>query len=153
MTTPSDYRGASSVTRADRAASLDVLHEVEEALAAPSPGREPAWLDGVLESLERLAQLLETHGHTDAETDSLLSQIARDEPRFAGRIDRLRDEAHDLRASIDSLRSQLSPTRDDVDVADIRDRLSAVARRYRQHRAREADLIYEAVLVDLGGPG
>src|SRR5581483_9504079 len=36
------------------------------------------------------------------------------------------------------------------DPADIRDRLATVARRVRQPRSREADLIYEAVHINLG---
>jgi hypothetical protein len=40
--------------------------------------------------------------------------------------------------------------RDLVEVGEIRDRAVELARRLRHHRAQEADLIYEAVNINLG---
>ena len=142
---------AADVSRANRDASLDALRALEDALAAPAPGRQDRWLELVVDALDRLMGALDAQGGDDAETASLLSEIAVDEPRLKPRIDRLRQEHDDLRAAAASIRSQIAPADGvEVDPADIRDRLATVARRVRQHRAREADLIYEAVNINLG---
>jgi hypothetical protein len=148
---PHRLQPAADTSRADREASLDALHALEEALSAPAPGREAGWLAAVIQALDLLTEALDAQAGGDAEPASLLSEIATDEPRLVPRIQRLRDEHRDLRDSVRSLRAQIEP--DDhvaVDVADVRDRLAAVARRFRQHRSREADLIYEALNISLG---
>jgi hypothetical protein len=143
---------AAQDSRADRNASLDALHTVEAALAAPAPGRNERWLAEVLIAIDTLLDALNSQAATDSESTSLLSEIAIDQPRFVSRIERLRREHDDLRAALRSLRDQIAPVVGvDVDPADIRDRLASVARRLRQHRAREADLIYEAINLNLGG--
>lgn len=150
MTTRIDYRRQTAQSRTGRLASNDALAEVEEALAAPGTGREREWLDRVVPALDHLLDTLSHQASADQADASLLSEIARNEPRFGARIHRLHQEQEDIRLAAGSLRTQLEPAGDDIDVADVRDRLAAIARRYRQHRAREADLVYEAVNVDLG---
>ena len=150
-----DYRPSTATSRADRDSSLGALQALEEALAGPAPGRHETWLQRVTTALDALDVALNTQGATDSETTSLMSEIARNEPRLVPRIERLRQEYNDIRVALHSLRNQISPPpgpdgAPDIDVADIRDRLSAIARRYRQHRSREADLVYEAINVDLG---
>ncbi len=150
-----DYEHPAATSRADRDTSLAALQALEDALAGPAPGRHRAWLQRVVAALDALDTALDTQGSTDGEANSLMSEIARNEPRLVGRIDRLRQEYHDIRVALHSLRDQITPDPchdpGEVDVSDIRERLSAIARRYRQHRSREADLVYEAVTLDLGG--
>ena len=142
---------AAKVSKDDRHASLDALHTLEGALSEPSPGREDRWLDQVLAALDDLVTTLDAQAAGDAETASLLSEIAEDEPRLRPRIERLRREHDDLRDGLQSLRTQIAPQAGLViDAADIRERLAALARRLRQHQAREADLIYEAVNINIG---
>jgi hypothetical protein len=142
---------AAAASRANRDAALDALRDLEDALAAPTPGREERWLHAVVNAVDRLTEALGTQAGDDAETASLLSEIAVEEPHLKPRIDRLRQEHHDLRAAAASIRDQITPaTGVGIDTADIRDRLASVARRARQHRAREADLIYAAVNINLG---
>ena len=134
-----------------RDASLRALHELEDALGAPTPGREQRWITSVVTALDELAAALDEQSTGHSEVDSLLSEIATDDPVMAPRIDLLRREHDDLRHSVASLRTQISPLPDPVvDTADVRERLASVARRLRQHRAREADLIYEAIDLNLG---
>lgn len=148
---PHRLHPAAEASRHDRDTSRDALHTLEDALSEPAPGREAGWLARVNDALETLAQALDAQAGRDSESASILSEIATDEPRLSARVQRLRHEHQDLRDSVRSLQAQLSPQpAGDVDVADIRDRLAAVARRLRQHRAREADLIYEATSVNLG---
>jgi hypothetical protein len=149
---PHRLQPAADLSRADRDASLDAVLVLEDALAEPTPGREVEWLRGVHDARDALAGALDAQASSDAETSSLLSEIASQEPRLRPRIDRLRHEHQDLRDAAASLRQQIDHHPDaGIDVADIRDRLAAIARRMRQHRAREADLVYEAVNINLGG--
>lgn len=142
---------AADLLRADRNASLDAVLTLEDALAEPTPGREVDWLQGVHDAVDALAVALDAQASGDAETSSLLSEIADEEPRLRPRIERLRREHQDLRDAVASLRLQIDHHPDAVvEVADIRERLAAIARRMRQHRAREADLVYEAININLG---
>lgn len=142
---------AADASRVDRNVSHDALRTLEDALAAPAPGREGNWLARVHAALADLADALAAQAGRDSESASILSEIAAEEPRFRSRIEHLRREHDDLSASVTSLLTQISPDPDrEPDTADIRDRLASVARRFRQHRAREADLIYEAVNINLG---
>ena len=150
-TNSDSLRSAADFSRTNRDASLDALRSVEDALAAPTPGREDQWLELVVHALGDLTTALGTQAGADADNASLLSEIAVDEPRLQPRIRRLRQEHDDLRAAASSIREQITPTAGvHIDTADIRDRLASIARRLRQHRAREADLIYEAVNINLG---
>lgn len=135
-----------------RAASGDALAALEEALAAPSPNRVSEWHQRVVEALDIFIAAIDEQSASDQDPDSLLAEIARQEPRFASRIERLYQEQNDLRVSAASLRHQImtDANHTDIDVSDIRDRLAVVAGRYRRHSARVADLVYEAVSVDLG---
>lgn len=142
---------AARTSRADRNASLDALHAVEAALAEPTTGREVEWLHRVLVAVDALTCALADQAAGDVESASLLSEIVIDEPRLAPRVERLRREYDDVRRSLDSLREQLAlDSAVGVDTADVRDRLASIARRLRQQRAREADLIWEAVNINLG---
>lgn len=130
---------------------MEALHALEDALDAPTPRRERTWLHRVLAAVDLLSDMLDSQSAGDQETSSLLAEIRRDDPRLAPRVDRLRAEQADFRIALTSLRDQLAPDATlPVDTADIRDRLAALARRLRAHRGCEADLVYEAVNIDLG---
>jgi len=142
---------AVKVSRAGRFDTMEALHALEDALDAPTPRRERTWLHRVLATLDVLSDMLDTQAASDQDTSSLLTEIRRDDPRLGSRVDRLRSEQADLRIAITSLRDQLAPDAAvPVDTAAIRDRLASLARRLRAQRARESDLVYEAVSIDLG---
>lgn len=142
-------------SRADRHASSDALTVLETALTSAGPGREIDWLNSVAASLDAFIAAVDEQSATSRSGDGLLSQITTREPRLAWRIDRLEREFDDIKASARSLREQIQPEEGhpQVDVADIRNRVASLANRYRSQRAREADLVYEAIDVDLGEGG
>jgi hypothetical protein len=142
---------AVQASRVGRFDTMEALHALEDALDAPTPRRERTWLHRVLAALDVLSDMLDSQAANDQDTSGLLTEIRRDDPRLGPRVDRLRAEQADLRIAITSLRDQLAPDAAiPVDTADIRDRLAALARRLRAQRARESDLVYEAVNIDLG---
>jgi len=141
---------ASQQSRETRDASLHALHVLEFALAAPAPRRERTWLHRVTTALDALAVALGRQIHAEDESLGLLSEIALCEPRYAAQIARLRQEQLDLSIAVASLREQIEPHPElPIDTADVRDRLASITRRYRQHRARESDLVYEALGFEL----
>ncbi len=137
-------------SRHDRNTSCDALHDLENALSAPAPGRHRAWLDDVGTSIDHLLDALTAQAFTDADSASLLSDIAADQPRLAGRIEQLRDDHREIVAELRTIRDLIDADPDATDAAALRDRLADTARRFRRHRTQEADLVYEAVNVDLG---
>jgi hypothetical protein len=142
--------GAAELSRDARQASLHALHVLEYALAAPAPRRERTWLHRVVVALEALATALDAQIHAEDDSLGLLSEIALCEPNYATQICRLRPEPADLAIAVASLREQIEPSPElPIDTADVRDRLATLARRYRQHRARESDLVYEALGLEL----
>ncbi len=75
----------------------------------------------------------------------LLDEIALSHPSYIPRVQRLREELLDLTIAVASLREQIEPDPTiEIDPTDIRDRLGVMTTHFRQHQAREADLVYEA---------
>lgn len=150
----SQYTRATEESRSGRATSLDALDALERAMAAPAPSRELSWRSDVIDALDVFLTALVDQSESDLGPNSLLSEIGRDHPRLVPRIQRLHQEHTDLRNLASSLRGQIEATRgdtaSDVDPSDVRERLADLARRYRRHRSREADLVYESVTIDLG---
>lgn len=141
--------------RANRSASYAALSALEEALEAPGPGREAAWLGTVIEALDSFIVVLDEQSRRNREPDSLLSQIASEHPRFDYEINRLEDELDILAAGEQSLRDKVraQAAQSQIDISDIRTGLAGLDSQYRIHRARETDLVYEATTVDIGGKG
>lgn len=145
-------RAAAHTSWTDRNTSLDALHSLESALSEPAPTRQRQWVETVRAALDALLQALDTQAAGDSGAASLLSEIASDEPRLIPRIDRLRRQHQGLRESVQVILAEIAAQtdQDHIDTADIRDRLADLARLLRHHRAQEADLIYEAVNINLG---
>jgi hypothetical protein len=87
---------------------------------------------------------------TESASIGLLDEIALSHPSYVPRIRRLQQERSDLVIAVASLREQieLDPTIE-IDPNDIRDRLATLTRQFREHRARETDLVYETIGRDL----
>ena len=146
-----DRLGAlATASRTGRGASLHALHLLEYALSAPAPRRHRTWVHRVQVAVDTLGRALQEQLRNDDESLGLLSEVALSRPSYAVRVQRLRQELVDLTIALASLREQIEPDPEfGVDPNDIRDRLATITRRFRQHRAREADLIYEATGIDL----
>jgi len=131
--------------RADRDRTLAAMHELEAALGAAAPGRESSWRAAVLAALVVLEEATDDEDAHTADTDSLVSEIERAQPRLRSRARGLRTHSAQLRRMITSMRAELAePDDDGTDVADIRQRLGWLLTALRHRRARESDLVYEA---------
>ena len=132
------------VRRADQDRTLDAAHRLEEALGAAAPLREDAWRDNVLGALDVLDRATADEERNAARPESLLSDIARTQPRLRNRVRGLRVQYRQLREAVAAVRDELHEPDAHVDIADVRQRLAWLLGALRHQRARESDLIYEA---------
>ena len=155
-TPPADpeEKAAFAGTRADRDATLAAVRRLEAAAGMAGSGREVAWLEQVIADLQLLEEAVASERDEAQRPDSLFSMIARDYARrFGSRVRQLGEQHADIARTITSLRAQLGSMRDEaIDVAELRQRLGWLADAIRHRRARETDLVYEAIELDLGRP-
>jgi septal ring factor EnvC (AmiA/AmiB activator) len=143
--TPSQRAGL-EIRHADQDRTLDAIHHLEAALGAAAPGREADWLDDVRTALAALGEATIDEQHNADQVDSLLSDVARNQPRLRNRVRGIRSQYQQVRDSIATLRDELAGHRNQAnpDFADIRQRLAWLLTALRHQRSRESDLIYEA---------
>jgi hypothetical protein len=153
MTQPSErpafspsQRAGLETRRADQDRTLDAIHRLEAALGSAAPGREDNWLAEVLAALTSLNEATIEEQHNADQADSLLSDMARTQPRLRNRVRGLRAQYRQVRDTIQTLREELGTRREDnhPDYADVRQRLAWLLAALRHQRSRESDLIYEA---------
>lgn len=150
--TSSDQPTVFTELRRRRAELLESIHALEQALAAPAPGREVAWRARVKSSVRRLAEDFATHKAMTEGADGLYGELRAAAPRLAGAVDRLvREHA----AILDQITELLARVRSSdvvaVDVHAVRECGTAVVVTLLRHRQRGSDLIYEAYEFDIGG--
>src|SRR4029079_15357635 len=131
--------------RRERQTALRALHVLEYALAAPAPRRHRTWLHRVTVAIDALhAALLVQIPKADGPI-RLLDEIALCHPSYLPRVEQLQQDLMDITIAVASLRERIEPDpTTEIDPPDIRERLAAVTNRFRQHQAREVDLVYEA---------
>jgi hypothetical protein len=133
--------------RVDQDRTLFAMQELEAVLGQPSPGRERAWRETLVEALTVLHEAAALEAENAARPDSLLSDLAQHQPRLRNRVRGLRIQYRQLHDAIGSLRRELEETEDTQqlgEVADVRHRLATILTGLRQLRAKESDLLYEA---------
>lgn len=136
-------------SRATRGGMMAAIHALEGALAKPAPGRESSWETLVLQKIKMLEEAMRSQIAELEGEDNALAAIARDQPRLLPRIYQLRKQYGDLLRQITSLREQLSeegapqPT-------ETRQRISWLLMALKHFQAKETDLMFEAVHVDIG---
>jgi septal ring factor EnvC (AmiA/AmiB activator) len=143
--TPSQRFGLDT-HRADQDRTLEAIHQLEDALGSPAPGREAPWLRNVRSALAALQDATNEEQRNANQVDSLLSDISRTQPRLRHRVHGLRTQYQHLRDAIESLHDELAnpDERTTLDFADVRERLAWLVTALRHQRSRESDLIYEA---------
>jgi hypothetical protein len=121
------------------------MHRLEKALESAAPGREENWRDEVMAGLVVLGEATTLETDNADRPDSLLSDVAHNQPRLRNRVRGIRTQYHQLRERIGELEREIQQPQDRViDFPDLRQRLTWVLTALRHIRARESDLIYEA---------
>jgi DNA repair ATPase RecN len=140
-----EQRSGLEARQVDHDRTLEAVHRLEAALAEAAPGREDPWREAVSEALSVLDEVTTEESDNVRRPDSLLSDLARNQPRLRNRARAIRLEYEKVRETVASLRKELQEHQDsDVDYTDVRQRLGWVLTALRHQRARESDLIYEA---------
>ena len=146
-----EQQAAVDRSRQDRDRTLVAMRELEEALAAPAPGREKAWGTRVVESLRNLESALLALLNNGQQDRHLWADIALIGPHAKRRVNQLHHQLQDLCRQASSLRLQLEQALEGTpDYADFRRRLAWLLAAIRHYRDQEADLIYEVYNVDIG---
>jgi hypothetical protein len=138
-------RAGLGARQADQDRTLAAMHALEQALGAAAPGRQRDWQQAVLAALAVLDEATTEEAANADRPDSLLSDIARTQPRLRNRVRGVRLQYRQLQDALGSLRRELAGHSEAAsDVSDVRQRLGWLLTSLRHQRARESDLIYEA---------
>ena len=145
--------------RRRRAELLGSITALEQALAAPAPGRQMRWAERVSAALMELSGDLRDHVELTEGPTGLNSRVVRSSPRLAYAVDRLTQEHATLTKLIgelltvvgeaDGSSAQGDPILGDPD--EVRELGTTLLGVLLRHRQRGADLVYEAYSVDIGG--
>jgi hypothetical protein len=140
-----EQREGLGLRRADDDQTLAAIHELERALAQAASGRELAWGASVIDALHHLIEATATEQANADQPESLLSDIARTQPRLRSRVRGLRAQYRQIRNALTALVDELGQPEEQLrDFGDVRQRLSWILTALRHQQARESDLIYEA---------
>jgi hypothetical protein len=138
-------RAGLDTRQADQDRTLAAMHALEAALGSAAPGREQDWQASVLSALAVLEEATTEEAANAERPDSLLSDIARTQPRLRNRARGVRLQYRHLRDALAGLRQELGEHSGAAsDFSDVRQRLGWLLTSLRHQRARESDLIYEA---------
>jgi hypothetical protein len=140
---------AIEATRLRRAEMRESMSALEQALAAPTPGRLDAWAERVHVALVELGSDFHEHVAIAEGPHGVYRRVLTSTPRLSDEVARLtRDQVKDL---IDRLLTYTSPPPGNYDVDVIRDLGTTLLVRLVRSRQRSADLVYEAYQSDIGG--
>ena len=151
---PSDSRDrATATSRGDRASMLTAMHSLEAALAAGIPARETEWRERVRSSAKTLLSTMQHQSDEFEAKRGLLQNVIQDAPRLVDRVGELRMLHHAALDLLSQLTTQVEPSRSSntLSTDEVRSQFAEVISTIRRLQAIEADLIYEAYQVDLGG--
>jgi hypothetical protein len=137
--------------RRRRAELLESMSAVEQALAAPAPGREPRWAERVHVALVELSADFGEHIDITEGPDGLYRELLSRAPRLSGAVTRLTGEHARIGELINELLACVGESELNQDVETVRDRGTVLLAKLAGHRQRGSDLIYEAYASDIGG--
>jgi hypothetical protein len=146
-----DKTRASAASQRDRDRTLEAMHALEEAAGRPISGGLEAWTHSVRTCLERLESAFAEQRAGYEDPIGLMAEIAQDDPRLRTWVRQLRHRWLELEATAGALRQTLESSADPHASSDVRERVRWLMSAVRHHREREADLVFDALEVDLEG--
>jgi len=138
-------------SRGDRDRALDAMRALEDVAGHAGRGRDQAWQETVLAALAHLQQALDEQQASYASPASLMAQAAQDDPRLRTWVRQLHHRWSDLASTTKTLTEalQTADLDDPATIADTREQLRWLMTALHHHRAREADLIFSALDIDI----
>lgn len=145
--------------RLRRAELLESINALEQALAAPVPGGQIRWVQGVSEALLGLSGDFHDHVELTEGPAGLYGRVLRTSPRLTHQVERLTRDHETLTRLISELFTIVGTAagtfaRGDSMLAaldEVRDRGTTLIAALVRHRQRGSDLMYEGYTVDIGG--
>jgi hypothetical protein len=141
--------GSLGVVPQPRSELLDAVAHFEQALTAARG--HAVWTEEVRGHLGRLRSDFLAHVHGSEGDAGLYRDILHTSPRLAYRVSRLSVEHASITREIDEVLALAEDPPDDSWVERVYQGARALVRRLSRHRQREADLLYEAYEIDIGG--
>ena len=135
--------------RRHRAELRESISALEQALAAPAPGRGDAWCERVHVALVELSADMREHIDITVGADGLYSGVLASTPRLSHAAAQLSGEHGEMIRSLEDLLHYVEAPAAGVDR--VRQLGTVLLGRLVRHRQREADLVYEAYQTDIGG--
>lgn len=136
--------------RRRRAELRESMNALEQALAAPAPGRLGTWAQHIHGALVELSADFREHIDITEGPNGLYRGLLTTAPRLSNAVARLTREHAQIRVLVDDLLARVSaPEVNDADR--LRDLGTALLSRLARHRQRGSDLVYEAYESDIGG--
>lgn len=134
----------------ERDRTLISARRVEDALSRASGGKQ--WATELKSSLDSLRDAMADERQELERPGSLLAMISAERPRrFGPRVRGITDQYDDILRQLDSFQRELQHWDGSVgDVGDIRHRADWLLRALHNCRNRQADLVFDALHLDLG---
>jgi hypothetical protein len=148
---PNQERRPSDESRRDRDRTLEGMHALEAAVGSAAARASDGWKLAVDAALAQLELAFAEQRASYRNASSLMAQIGQDEPRLRTFVRQLNHRWTELEVTVRALREQLNRERslDAWTVADMREQTRWLMSALHHHRAREADLVFDALGVDL----
>lgn len=137
--------------RQRRAELRESMRALEQALAAPAPGRVDVWAERVHVAVVELSADFRQHIEITEGPDGLYPGLLITAPRLSNAVTGLTREHGQITVMIDELLTCLAGPDVGGDADGARDLGTALLSRLIRHRQRGADLVYEAYATDIGG--
>ena len=137
--------------RRRRSELRESMTALESALAAAVGDDHGRWAVRVHVALVELSADLRLHVHATEGPRGLHQELVDTEPRTAGAVERLARDHVRMRAALDALLLLLDGPYPVSDAEAIRSQAVALLGDLARHRQRGADVVYEALHVDVGG--
>ncbi|HEX2154554.1 MAG TPA: hypothetical protein VHL52_11315 [Acidimicrobiia bacterium] len=134
----------------ERDRTLIAVRDVEHALSRAAGVED--WVDHLKSSLESLQEAMSEEQRELNRPGSLLTMISAERPRRLGpRVRGIREQYDDIARQLISFRRELDDWDGSVaEIGDVRHRLAWILRALHNCRSRQADLVFEALGLDLG---
>jgi hypothetical protein len=137
--------------RRRRAELLGSMRAVEQALAAPAPGRQAHWAERLHVGLVELAADFREHINITEGPEGVYGDLLVTAPRLQGAVTGLTHEHALITDQIETLISRSGAAHIGENVDTLREGGTALLARLLRHRQRGSDLIFEAYQADIGG--
>jgi hypothetical protein len=137
--------------RQRRSELREAIGALEQALAAPAPGRIGQWCERVHVALVELSADLRTHVSITEDPGGLFEGIVAASPRHANAVAHLCREHREITAEIDVLLAQTAASPPPDQLPAVRERGTRFLGQLVRHRQHSADVVHEAFEFDLGG--